>query len=419
MNAAERGDLSGLRAAIGAKEKAGSLHNQEAADLARVVAEREIDHAGPKDALSRVREIRSCASELDDALERRMRARDDAGAEAALARLEDGRLDPDDAREYVASPDDGWRAVGARSLVREEDAAARARALVDPGPKVRRAAIGAMLAAGDHRALPALEEAARLDPELLVRTDAVRAIGLLAVPDGDVSNRLRDLWTGADDALREDIAAAWAAPAVFGAGGSEALRVLLASQDGPGVLAAAGAVLRAPRVRDAELLSAARARLARSIENDTLRNRLHAIAVAPLSPKEGEPAGVAAPILDAMRKASRDDDDGVRLAALSRLTESKPDRDPAVLALEAMAGRKDKPELGSRARLALARAGDLRVQAWIEEDLGAKDPEVRLSAVDALAALGRSGRGAPVLADADPSVRTRAACALLLAVRGR
>ena len=35
-----------------------------------------------------------------------------------------------------------------------------------------------------------------------------------------------------------------------------------------------------------------------------------------------------------------------------------------------------------------------------------------------LAMLGVAGRGAPVLADPDPSIRTRAACSVLLAVRG-
>ena len=73
--------------------------------------------------------------------------------------------------------------------------------------------------------------------------------------------------------------------------------------------------------------------------------------------------------------------------------------------------------LASRARQLLASARDVRVQAWIEEDLGSDDGAVRLAAVGALVALGRASRGAPVLADADPGVRTRGACALILAAR--
>jgi hypothetical protein len=54
------------------------------------------------------------------------------------------------------------------------------------------------------------------------------------------------------------------------------------------------------------------------------------------------------------------------------------------------------------------------VQAWIERDLTAKTPEERVSAAQALAALGRAARAAPLLADEDAEVRTRAACTILL-----
>jgi hypothetical protein len=40
-----------------------------------------------------------------------------------------------------------------------------------------------------------------------------------------------------------------------------------------------------------------------------------------------------------------------------------------------------------------------------------------MSAGDALVALGRSARAAPLLADDDPGVRTHAACAILVAAR--
>jgi hypothetical protein len=426
LRAAASGDLNdkdvraALRNAIDAKEKVGKLSNEEAADLARVVASREVASASAADATLRVREVRACAPDLDDALEQRMKVRDAAGAEAAFALLEARELDSGDARSYAGGPDDAWRAFAVRGLVRDEDGPARARALVDASPRVRRAAIAAAVGARDGALFDALSETARLDPEPLVRTDAVRALGALAPPGSDLANRLRDLWTNADDALREDIASAWVMPAVYGAGGHEAVRVLLASKQGPGVLAAAGAILRAPHVKDVELEASARAILARAIEAESRRNRLHAIAIVPLVPKhDGGPANALQPILEAVRKASKDEDPGVRLAALARLLESAADRAEATFALEAMAGQKEPSALASRARLALAHAGDVRIQAWIEQDLSAHDAEARLSAVDALAALGRSARGAPLLADPDPSVRTRAACTLLLAARTR
>ena len=106
---------------------------------------------------------------------------------------------------------------------------------------------------------------------------------------------------------------------------------------------------------------------------------------------------------------------GKRIHAI--ITESAPDRDASIRALEAIAGDKDRTAAATGAKLALANAGDLRVQAWLEADLLSTDPALRVGAVTALAALGRAGRGAPVLADADPSLRTRAACTILLAPR--
>src|SRR5262249_36445352 len=97
MRAAERGDRAALKAEIASREKAGSLSNAEAAKLARAVASRELAQA-KDDAASRVRELRACANDVDDALAARMKTHDAAGAEAALARLDAGTLDAGDVR---------------------------------------------------------------------------------------------------------------------------------------------------------------------------------------------------------------------------------------------------------------------------------------------------------------------------------
>ena len=423
--AAESGDSARLRAEIAGKHDRGKLSNAEAACLAKAVATRELMTA--KDdaaATSRVRESRACAAELDDALEERSKKHDGAGAEAALARLEDGRLGDGAARDFLSDADDRWRAVGTRTLHREDDRKRRQAAILDPSPRVRRSAIRAAGQARDVADLDILFETARVDPELLLRNEALRAMSQILRSDAakpraaEHVNRLRDLWNGGDDAVREDVAIAWALSPVFENGGREALRVELAAGKGPGALAAAGVVMRSMS-KDTELAGSASALLSRTIAEGSRRDRLHALAIA-------RPAGAE---LEAIRKAAKDDDLDVRVAGLASLLESKPDHDAALKDLEVLAAQgvttKAGPpaedgrvrEAAARARLALAQAGDLRIQAWIEQDLAAAEPNRRLGAASALAALGRPARAVMLLADPDASVRTRAACTMLVASR--
>jgi len=152
--------------------------------------------------------------------------------------------------------------------------------------------------------------------------------------------------------------------------------------------------------------SSALALLGRVIDRGTERERLEALAVSPLAPE----------LMDSLHHASIDAGDAsVEVAAFGRLIENPHDRAVAISALEAFAAQHD--ENGSRARLILAEAGDTRIQAWIEADLRAATPRSRIDAATALAALGRSARGALLLADADPEVRTRVSCTLLAASR--
>jgi HEAT repeat protein len=335
-----------------------------------------------------------------------MSAHDAAGALAALARLDAGVVDADDVRGLLADPDPAWRAVGTRSLVRQADRPLRQRALLDANPAVRRQAARACRDAADPRDLDALVEAARVDPEPLVRTEAVRTIATLPVaPGSDVATKLRDLWTGADDGLREDIARAWASSAIWGAGGRDALRPVLAAGRGPGVVEGAAAVLRR-KDADVEMAALATGVMSRAIEGGSRRARLQAIAEAPLDAEHGAFRAV-------LQKAVTDDDLDVRVSALSRLAEAK-DGGAAEL-LEALA--QPGSSVAARARFALAEAGDRRIQLWLEQDLSAEAPESRLAAGTALAALGVAARAAPLLADADVSVRLRTACTIVGAAR--
>jgi hypothetical protein len=195
---------------------------------------------------------------------------------------------------------------------------------------------------------------------------------------------------------------------VWNAGGREALRIIVASEHGPGAVEAAAAVLRHKDVNGDVALSAL-AQLVRAIEQGAPATRQQAIAQAPLDRAE---------LLAAVQRAAEgDDDEDVRVAALARLVAAPTPAGGTVEKLEAFA--QPGSPLAQRARFALASAGDHRVQGWIEQDLTSERPFDRLSAATALASLDASARAAPLLADIDPSVRVRVACTLLMAARSR
>jgi hypothetical protein len=412
QRAAERGDQALLHEAIAAREERGDLSNGDAANLARTVAERDLRNATGADAVDRVRDSRACAHELDRALAARMKTRDAAGALAAIARIDGGGLRAEDARGTSTDGDPSWRAVVARSLVRPEDGDARRQALVDPEPLVRREAARAARDTRDVADVTALAEAARLDPEPLVRTEAVRALAATSrvgeALRGASRDALRDLWDSADEGLREDIALAWSQGPSWEMGGRDVLRLLVSSQHGPAAVEGAVGVLRRTDA-DADVVQAALGQLERAIASGPRGLRLQAIARAPLDRAE---------LLEVVKTAADSDDLDVRVGALARLAEAKVARPmPPVEELEGLA--RPGSRVAPRARFALAMAGDRRAQAWIEQDLDAGPPEQRLAAATELAAMGVSARGAPLLAHADAGVRLRAACTMIMAVRGR
>src|SRR6185312_1803298 len=204
LGAAERGDHVELGRDLAARQAKGDLSRGEAASLARAVAARDLAASSPADAPGVVRDVAPCAHELDGPLASRMKVHDDAGADAALARIGARGLDLDAARMFANDPDPRWRAVGARGLVRSEDREARLRALLDGDPVVRRQAARASQDAADERDLHVLAEAARLDPSPIVRTESVRAIAALPAT-AETANILRDLYAGPDADLRQDI----------------------------------------------------------------------------------------------------------------------------------------------------------------------------------------------------------------------
>jgi len=394
------------------------------------------------------------AADLEDWLIARAGVHDAAGAEAAWALVDSGRVRPTDARVRAfvtatgtgtaAKPnsDNRWRAVTARALSQRDDGDRRRAALLDPSPRVRKGAIRAAAEARDKADWPALYDVLRSDPEPMLRNEAVRAMNALA-RRADVLvvrtyvQRLRDAWVTGDDAIRQEIAVAWGMPPMVENGGGEALFAVINREPGPGAIAAAASALSAvplsgsaskvaalDGVERASLVSAAHALLARTLRTGTTRDRVHAAFVAPF---EGE-------VLQSLRYASFSDDESVRVASLARLLGSKPDHDASLAALRQVAGNVFGSETIAFEQMgmvhnaskwlraldalrALARANDLSVQAWVERLLASPRASDRVEAVTLLAALGRPARGVLVLADSDPSVRSRAACLLAGASR--
>jgi hypothetical protein len=408
VSAARRGDDAALARAIEPDLRAGTLREDEAARIALAVAEHALETSKGDDAQARVRELRMCARSLSSALDERAKTHDAAGAEAAMVLLENGEWTDGAARTWLHDASDDWRAVGARSLLRDEDSPARTAALLDPSVKVRRAAMRASAQTRDAHDVPALFEAARLDPDLMARSEAVRAIARIDPTGTDAAVRLHDLWAGSDDALREDIARAYMSPHIAAGGGAEELRLLLAAGHGPGVVSGAAMVAMRPSFAD-ETRKSAIAVLVRTVDEAPRRERQLAIAMAPL----GDPDVRAA----IKRATAETNDTETRESALSRLLEVPAERAAATRGLMAFANPGSPAQLARRARLALAADGELSVQSWIEADLKSAEASTRLLAASALVSMHRGARAATLLADTDAHVRISAACTLLSATR--
>lgn len=417
LHAAESGDSATLQRELAGPHKAGRVSDGEARKIALKVARRELSLAKGDVAIARIKDLRSCARDVDGELHDLEDKRDRAGALAALVRYEMGTLSRGSARDYLDDKDGDYRGVGAHTLSRGDDGQRRRQAMVDPNPIVRKGAMRAAEEARDPEDFDVLFESARVDPDPFVRTSALRAFSWLtgsrgpkgtATPVGEkVALKLRDLWVVGDDALREDIAVTYAISPVFESGGRDALRLLLAKERGPGQLAGAGALVRRGKARTGDLYDAALGVLGRSLDNAPRRDRLHAIGLVPLVPE----------LLPALQKVANDADPEARVAARTRLLEHAPSAAAAKADLLAFTAQKADRALALRARYALASAGEVQIQAWIEADLGAPDAATKLAAATDLAALGRPARAVMLLGDPDAHVRTRAACIILTATR--
>jgi HEAT repeat protein len=263
--------------------------------------------------------------------------------------------------------------------------------------------------ASDAADTDALIEAARLDPNPLARTLAIRALG--AIGGERVVFALKDIWALADEPRRQVITTAWAAPRAIEAGGRRELLLAAETQKGALGVAAAIAIVRAGGAGSATALGV----LARSIEAGTTRDRIFAINVSPLT---------AQPIREAVIKAQADSDEAVALAAMARRIEvtgtggakpGTPERSALITKLLKLAA--NDSALGARVRASLARARVPEVIPLLERHASSKSVDARTTAGLSLAAMGELPRAVGLVADPEPRVRTTVACAILNAPR--
>lgn len=402
--AARKPDFKKLAAEIERERKAGELSNGEVEDIADAIAEGEIARAKGTDGESLLPTFGGCAREVKSSLRARFDKGDDLGAAAGEVLLSSGAVDEDEWVDFARDrdPRPGFRALGARGLLDEDDFALRRSLFLDLDERVRGNALKAALRAPSKDDLEALIEAARVDPFPPARSAAARAIGRIGGERALVA--LKDLWLKADPRLREAIVDALVSPATFEVGGREAL-VRAAEDPSPGSVPAA--IVLARIVIDQEPERAARESalgvLVRAIKLGTRGDRTYAMVMAPPDPV----------VLEALRVAKDDSDPGIALVAHGRLAyvgTAEEQKAARVKLLEIAKG--DDPE-ANRAMAELASLRDKKVVDLLVKELSKESSFARAFAARHLVLMGELALAAKALADAEPYVRASAACAVL------
>ncbi|MBK8252586.1 MAG: hypothetical protein IPK82_07950 [Polyangiaceae bacterium] len=406
LRAAEAHDLPTLAREIETEIKANDLTAAEARAIAKAVSVHAVQNAKGDSGLKTLEAYGRCSRVLDSAFEKRSNDTDEIAASAALTRLENGQLSPDDARESASRSGVHmlWRAVDARALIRPEDGAARRERLVDGDQEVRVAALRASADAGDIADADILADAARLDPYPLARTLAIRAIARTAMGERAVLT-LRDLWTRADDDARQSIADAWATERIIDAGGRRELWWAAEHHHGAPAIAAAAALARFKGDGWSEAIGV----LARAIESGDTKDRVFAIGVAPAHEQVIE---------EALRKAIDDKDDAVVVAVAWRLLSgvgrnTVEEKDRKALVAKLLEYAKSSTTRGFQAQKALAKTGVREVLPLLDKQIKLADTRARETTGVAYVDLGEAAKAAPLIADKDLGVRAAVACALV------
>jgi HEAT repeat protein len=403
--AARAGDYRALKAILSGEVARGTLDRGRVRELAEAVGTHEILDSRPPALLAPIEDAQLCAHHLADALETRARSDDEAAAMSMLVLL-DGRAGgwrtPDRQtllRNYRSSPAPLFRAVAARAAVGPDFGTDRRGFFADPDERVRLGALRAALEIADPADREPLTESARLDPNPLGQSLAIRALGGIGGPRTVLA--LRDRWATADEGLRQSIVDAWKSPRARDDGGLREI-VAVAESDRGSPAIEAGLALLAVKSDDRQKAAGLRAVLS-GIDEGIERDRAFAISSAPLDQ----------PLLrDAVDRACAKGPANLRISACIRLTDAEATKKKAISSLREIADQGSDPAL-----FALARAGDRAAGAKLLPLLISPDRRTRIDAARVLIDLGELGRAAQLLADPDLHVRMTVACGLLLSTR--
>ncbi len=289
--------------------------------------------------------------------------------------------------------------MAARAAVGLELGEYRRAAFLDGDLRVRRAALHAALQQpADVDLAPALE-AARLDPDPLVRSLGVRLVG--SIGGASAVKGLRDIWQRAEPETRQGIIDAWALPSSYTRGGQEQILWAMETQKGlPAVVAAARLA-----ESDGTHRAAALAVLARVIEHGPVDEQRLAILLAPRQAQE-----LVAP----MKAVAQSEDAHAAVLAAAGLGRMTAERPFALQRLRELA-KHERVLISRQARAALVVMGDEQMAPLLEKELSSKSYERRRQAALDLLRLGRHASAASALGDDVASVRTQTACAILTA----
>lgn len=402
---AQSGDFPALKKELDERAAKNDLDDGDMRAVSRAILEHDLKRFAGDEGIRRLSALTVCAKPIASALEATARGDDDLAATAAWVLVDSGVADKDaftDAHRDDKRP--RWRAVATRGLFDAGEASLRAERANDDDEHVRRAAVAAAGDAGCASDFPLLLEAARRDPIAIVQVDAVRALASIAPkleegsPRADLVDRLNDLWTTGDDAMRGALARALAVPVLFDAGGRQVLDRVLGRDEGHASVDAASAMMGAGGQNGALML-------ARLANNNDPAVRTHALRL--LEPRRPEHAEV---LLGVLQSKSPADDPSIKVVAAEALLHAPAHAPRAIEALLGLMGRPDK--VGTDAAIALASASDLRAKPRLIADL-ATPSSLRFRVASALVRLGAPGEVRPLLASTDIDVRDGAACAVL------